>query len=116
MTESGGTTEVAVVSLGDMVVSKSLDVAGDELDESIIQYFRRKYNLLIGETSAEETKIKIGSVFPLPEEQVMEEIDAVAHKRDDRAGNGADHRGKHDKARLPSADNGAQPLRHFDAG
>ena len=68
----GGTTEVAVVSLGDMVVSKSLDVAGDELDEAIIQYFRRKYNLLIGETSAEEMKIKIGSVFPLPEEQVME--------------------------------------------
>jgi len=52
-----------LVSLGDMVVSKSLDVAGDELDEAIIQYFRRKYNLLIGETSAEETKIKIGSVF-----------------------------------------------------
>src|SRR5213078_171822 len=68
----GGTTEVAVVSLGDMVVSKSLDVAGDELDEAIIQYFRRKYNLLIGETSAEDVKIKIGSVFPLPEEQVME--------------------------------------------
>src|SRR3979411_1826579 len=68
----GGTTEVAVVSLGDMVVSKSLDVAGDELDEAIIQYFRRKYNLLVGETSAEDVKIKIGSVFPLPEEQVME--------------------------------------------
>ena len=68
----GGTTEVAVVSLGDMVVSKSLDVAGDELDEAIIQYFRRKYNLLVGETSSEDVKIKIGSVFPMPEEQVME--------------------------------------------
>ena len=68
----GGTTEVAVISLGGMVVSKSLDVAGDELDEAIVQYFRRKYNLLIGETTAEEVKIKIGSVFPLPEEQTME--------------------------------------------
>ena len=44
----GGTTEVAVISLGGMVVSKSLDVAGDEMDESIVQYFRRKYNLIIG--------------------------------------------------------------------
>ena len=61
----GGTTEVAVISLGGMVVSKSLDVAGDELDESIMQYFRRKYNLLIGETTAEDVKIKIGSAFPL---------------------------------------------------
>jgi rod shape-determining protein MreB and related proteins len=68
----GGTTEVAIISLGGMVVSKSLDVAGDELDESIVQYFRRKYNLLIGETTAEDVKIKIGSVFPLPEEQTME--------------------------------------------
>jgi rod shape-determining protein MreB and related proteins len=68
----GGTTEVAVISLGGMVVSKSLDVAGDELDEAIVQYFRRKYNLLVGETTAEEVKIKIGSVFPLPEEQTIE--------------------------------------------
>jgi rod shape-determining protein MreB and related proteins len=68
----GGTTEVAVISLGGMVVSKSLDVAGDELDESIVQYFRRKYNLIIGETTAEDVKIRIGSVFPLPEEQSME--------------------------------------------
>lgn len=68
----GGTTEVAVISLGGMVVSKSSDVAGDEFDEAIVQYFRRKYNLIIGETSAEDVKIKIGSVFPLPEEQTME--------------------------------------------
>ncbi|MBI4397351.1 MAG: rod shape-determining protein [Elusimicrobia bacterium] len=68
----GGTTEVAVISLGGMVVSKSLDVAGDEMDEAIVQYFRRKYNLLIGETTAEDVKIRIGSVFPLPEEQSME--------------------------------------------
>ena len=68
----GGTTEVAVISQGGMVVSRSLDVAGDELDEAIIQYFRRKYNLIIGEATGEDVKIKIGSVFPLPEEQSME--------------------------------------------
>lgn len=68
----GGTTELAVISLGGMVVSKSLDVAGDEFDEAILQYFRRKYNLLIGETTAEDVKIKIGSVYPLKEEQSLE--------------------------------------------
>lgn len=68
----GGTTEVAVISLGGMVVSKSIDVAGDEMDEAIVQYFRRKYNLLIGENTAEEVKIKIGSVYPLPEETSLE--------------------------------------------
>ncbi|MCB4792655.1 MAG: rod shape-determining protein [Elusimicrobia bacterium] len=68
----GGTTEVAVISLGGMVVSKSIDVAGDEMDEAIVQYFRRKYNLLIGENTAEEVKIRIGSVFPLAEEKSME--------------------------------------------
>jgi rod shape-determining protein MreB and related proteins len=68
----GGTTEAAVVSLGGMVVSKSIDVAGDEMDEAILQHFRRKYNLLIGETTAEEVKIQIGSVFPLKEEKTME--------------------------------------------
>ncbi|PKN01371.1 MAG: rod shape-determining protein [Elusimicrobia bacterium HGW-Elusimicrobia-1] len=68
----GGTTEVAVISLGGMVVSKSLEIAGDEMDESIVQYFRKKYNLLIGDNSAEDVKIKIGSVFPLPEETRME--------------------------------------------
>ena len=68
----GGTTEVAVISLGGMVVAKSLGVAGDEIDEAIVQYFRRKYNLLIGENMAEDVKIKIGSVFQLPEELTME--------------------------------------------
>ncbi|MFH1283932.1 MAG: rod shape-determining protein [bacterium] len=68
----GGTTEVAVISLGGMVVSKSLDVAGDELDEAILQYFRRKYNLLIGESTSEDVKIKIGSAFPLQEEKSIE--------------------------------------------
>jgi rod shape-determining protein MreB len=68
----GGTTEAAVVSLGGMVVSKSIDVAGDEMDEAILQHFRRQYNLLIGETTAEDVKIQIGSVFPLKEEKTME--------------------------------------------
>ena len=68
----GGTTEVAVISLGGMVVSKSIDIAGDEMDEAIMQHFRRKYNLLIGETTAEDVKIQIGSVFPLKEEKTME--------------------------------------------
>ncbi|MFA5162629.1 MAG: rod shape-determining protein [Elusimicrobiales bacterium] len=68
----GGTTEVAVISLGGMVVTKSIDVAGDEMDDCIMQYFRRKYNLIIGETTAEEVKFQIGSVFPLKEEKTME--------------------------------------------
>ncbi|NLI09383.1 MAG: rod shape-determining protein [Elusimicrobia bacterium] len=68
----GGTTEVAVVSLGGMVVTKSVDVAGDEVDDCIVQHFRRKHNLIIGESTAEEVKIQIGSVFPLKEEKTME--------------------------------------------
>ncbi|MFC1500976.1 rod shape-determining protein [Elusimicrobiota bacterium] len=68
----GGTTEVAVTSMGGMVVSKSIDVAGDEMDEAIVLYFRRKYNLLIGENTAEEVKVRIGSVFPLEEETSLE--------------------------------------------
>ena len=64
----GGTTEVAIISLGGMVVAKSLDVAGDKMDEAIIQYFRRRYNLTIGENTAEGVKMKIGSVFPLEKE------------------------------------------------
>ncbi len=68
----GGTTEVGVISLGGMVVTKSLDIAGDELDEAIVQYFKRRYNLFIGENTAEEIKIRIGSVYPLEEELSME--------------------------------------------
>ncbi|HAH33010.1 MAG TPA: rod shape-determining protein [Elusimicrobia bacterium] len=68
----GGTTEVAVISLGGMVVAKSLDVAGDEMDDCVVQYFRRKHNLVIGEATAEEVKIQIGSVFPLKEEKTIE--------------------------------------------
>ena len=68
----GGTTEVAVLSLGGMVVAKSVGIAGDEMDEAIIQYFRRKYNLIIGDNTAEEVKMKIGSVFPLEKEMSMD--------------------------------------------
>jgi rod shape-determining protein MreB len=68
----GGTTEVAVISLGGIVVAKSVDIAGDEITDSIIQYFRKKYNLVVGETTAEEVKIGIGSVYPQEEEVTME--------------------------------------------
>jgi rod shape-determining protein MreB len=69
----GGTTEVAVIALGGIVTSRSIRVAGDEMDEAIIQYARRAYNLLIGERSAEEIKIAIGSAYPLDhEEQVVD--------------------------------------------
>lgn len=64
----GGTTEVAVFSLGGVVVSRSIRVAGDEMDEDIIQYARQKYNILIGERMAERAKVEIGSAYPLPEE------------------------------------------------
>ncbi len=67
----GGTTEVAVISLGGIVVSRSIRIAGDEMDEEIIQYARQKYNLLIGERMAERTKIAIGSACPLPDEKTM---------------------------------------------
>ncbi len=67
----GGTTEVAVISLGGIVSSRSIRVAGDEMDEEIIQYARQKYNLLIGERMAERTKIAIGSAYPLAQEQTI---------------------------------------------
>lgn len=67
----GGTTEVAVCALGGIVVNTSIRVAGDELDQDIINYARQKYNLLIGERMAEETKKMIGSAYPLEEEQTM---------------------------------------------
>ena len=63
----GGTTEVAVISLSGIVFSKSLRVAGDKMDEAIIQYIKRKYNLLIGERSAEQIKKEIGSAYPTVE-------------------------------------------------
>ncbi len=68
----GGTTEVAVIALGGIVASRSIRIAGDELDEAIIQYSRRSYNLLIGERSAEEIKIAIGSAFPVRDEGAVD--------------------------------------------
>ncbi len=67
----GGTTEVAVISLGGIVISKSLRVAGDKLNEDIIQYAQNEYKLLIGERTAEEVKIKIGSASQLKEKKEM---------------------------------------------
>ena len=67
----GGTTEVAIISMGGIVVSRSLRVAGDELDQDIINYIRNKYNLFIGERMAEQVKLTIGSAYPLPTEKTM---------------------------------------------
>ena len=69
----GGTSEVAVISLGGIVVSQSIRVGGDELDEAIINYVKREYKLMIGQQTAEEVKLEIGSAFPL-EEEVQAEI------------------------------------------
>ena len=68
----GGTTEVAIISLAGIVFSKSVRVAGDELDSAIINYMKRAYNLLLGERTAEEIKIKVGSAFPLDDEITLE--------------------------------------------
>ncbi len=68
----GGTTDIAVISLAGIVYSKSVRVAGNEMDEAIIQYIKKKYNLLIGERSAEQVKFEIGSAFPLDEPITME--------------------------------------------
>jgi rod shape-determining protein MreB len=68
----GGTTEVAVISLSGIVYSKSIRIAGDEMDEAIVNYVKRKYNLLIGERTAEQIKIEVGSAFPLESKQTIE--------------------------------------------
>ncbi|MCF6200864.1 MAG: rod shape-determining protein [Hydrogenimonas sp.] len=67
----GGTTEIGVVSLGGLVISKSIRTAGDKIDQAIADYVKRKYNLLIGDRVAEEIKIEIGSALPLDEELTM---------------------------------------------
>lgn len=64
----GGTTDVAIISLGGSVLSESIKVAGDRFDESIVRYMRKKHNLLIGERTAEEMKIRIGSAYPRKEQ------------------------------------------------
>jgi len=68
----GGTTEIAVISLAGIVFSRSIRIGGDEMDEAIIESIKKSYNLMIGERTAEEIKIKIGSVYPLEEEMTME--------------------------------------------
>jgi rod shape-determining protein MreB len=68
----GGTTEIAVISLAGIVFSKSIRIGGDEMDQAIIEYLRKTYNVMIGERTAEDIKIKIGSAYPLEEEMSLE--------------------------------------------
>src|ERR687884_480129 len=68
----GGTTEVAVVSLGGIVTSQSIRIGGDELDDSVINYVKKEYSLMLGERTAEEIKMAVGSAFPMPDEQQAE--------------------------------------------
>lgn len=63
----GGTSDIAVISLGGTVVSASIKIAGDDFDDAIVRYMRKKHNLLIGERTAEDIKIRIGSAYPRPE-------------------------------------------------
>ena len=68
----GGTADIAVISLGGSVVSTSIKIAGDDFDEAIVRYMRKKHNLLIGERTAEDIKIKIGTCFPLAQPETMD--------------------------------------------
>ena len=71
----GGTSDIAVISLGGTVVSTSIKIAGDDFDDAIVRYMRKKHNLLIGERTAEDIKIRIGSAFPRPE---VEQVDVLS--------------------------------------
>jgi hypothetical protein len=100
----GGTTDVAVISLAGSVYSRAVRVAGNEMDSAIIQYLKRKYNLLIGERTAEQIKIEIGSAYPLKDELTIEIkgrdlVEGVPRADDHRRGDprgarraGVDHR------------------------
>jgi len=68
----GGTTDIAVISMSGIVYSRSVRVAGNEMDESVMQYLKRKYNLLVGERTAEQIKMEIGSAYPLEKPLTME--------------------------------------------
>ena len=68
----GGTADIAVISLGGSVVSTSIKIAGDDFDEALVRYMRKKHNLLIGERTAEDIKIKIGTCYPLPDGGTMD--------------------------------------------
>ncbi|MEK7443972.1 MAG: rod shape-determining protein [candidate division NC10 bacterium] len=70
----GGTTEVAVISLSGIVYSKSVRIAGDEMDEAIVQYIKKHYNLLVGERRSEEIKIKLGSAYPMAGDRLTMEV------------------------------------------
>lgn len=67
----GGTSDIAVISLGDIVVDKTIRIAGDEIDEDVAEYVRQKYNLLVGLRTAEDVKIAIGSAYPMKEEKIV---------------------------------------------
>ncbi len=104
----GGTTEVAVISLGGIVASESIRIAGDELDESIINYVKKEYSLALGERTAEEIKIALASAYPLQEELYAEvrgrgglPVRGRAHRLSDR---GADGRGDRRRAAGGRAD------------
>ena len=98
----GGTADIAVISLGGTVVNTSIKVAGDDFDEAIVRYMRKKHNLLIGERTAEDIKIKIGTTYPLIEEESMEvrgrnlgnrsSKDGNSHVIGDRRGPAGDYR------------------------
>ena len=68
----GGTSDIAVISLGGSVVSTSVKIAGDDFDEALVRYMRKKHNLLIGERTAEDIKIKIGTCYPLAQNETMD--------------------------------------------
>ncbi|MGI5998856.1 MAG: rod shape-determining protein MreB, partial [Lutispora sp.] len=68
----GGTSDIAVISLGGIVVSSSIKVAGDKFDEAIVRYMRKKHNVMVGERTAEELKIKVGTAYPRDEEVTIE--------------------------------------------
>jgi rod shape-determining protein MreB len=68
----GGTTDIAVISMSGIVYSRSVRVAGNEMDESVMHYLKRKYNLLVGERTAEQIKIEIGSAYPLEKPMTLE--------------------------------------------
>ena len=84
----GGTADVAVISLGGTVVNTSIKIAGDDFDDAIVRYVRKKHNLLIGERTAEDIKIKIGSTYPLVEEESMEVTRTESYDRASEDGDG----------------------------
>ena len=123
----GGTTDIAVISLAGIVYSRSVRVAGNEMDEAIIQYVKRKYNLLIGERTAEQIKIEIGSAHPLDEPLTMEikgrdlvegvPKTLVAHRRGDpRGALGGRGRDRRERARGARADAARALRRHHGQG